>query len=646
MVARAAGSLSQKDNPMLQNIREKFTGWIAAAILALIAVTFVFVGGANFAFIGSNYAAKVDGSEIGLGQFEQAYRDQLQQNPQFAQLPDDLRQTLRRNVLEQLIQQRVIDNYLEEAGYRISNEQLMSMIQQMPDFQVDGRFDMETYRNLLAQNGYEPALFERAQRTTLRRNQLERALRGSAVLSPAAFRRYLNLAGEQRVVAMATLSPDTVSDEIQITDEMITAYYEENPSLYQLPESADVQYVEITRSDVAAAANVSEEEIVEYYEFNKDRYLQDEQRQARHILITFGDDEAAAEERARALLARIEAGEPFEDLARTNSEDTVTAPQGGDLGTLTRTQLPGDLGSAIFAMDEGAVEGPIESEFGFHIVRLDRILEQGPLPLDQVRAELVAELQDQKAETRFRELERQLSDALFDATSIEQLAAAVNGDVMTVEGFTREGGEPLGSDPVIVDAVFDELVLSGDQLSEIVEVDAGRSVVIQVTSHYPATRQPLDEVRDQVVAALRTQQAEALMAARADEMIAAVENGADFAAAAEAIGANAGEPVVMNRNDQEADQFVSVAVFTAPKPTQDDPTLGSTRNGEDGYTVFSIEAVLPGRPESLPVEQRDAGKAQLTDQVGIGEFIAFVQALREDAEVIVNEDALAATDLL
>ena len=105
--------------------------------------------------------------------------------------------------------------------------------------------------------------------------------------------------GEQRIVAMATLSPDTVSDEIEITDEMITAYYDENPSLFQLPESADVQYVEITRSDVAAAANVSEEEIVEYYEFNKDRYLQDEQRQARHILITFGDDEAAAEHLAQ-----------------------------------------------------------------------------------------------------------------------------------------------------------------------------------------------------------------------------------------------------------------------------------------------------------------------------------------------------------
>ena len=102
----------------------------------------------------------------------------------------------------------------------------------------------------------------------------------------------------------------------------------------------------------------------------------------------------------------------------------------------------------------------------------------------------------------------------------------------------------------------------------------------------------------------------------------------------------------MSRDDQQADQFVSAAVFTAVKPTQDDPTIGTTRDGRGGYTVYSVEAVLPGRPEALPVEQRDAGKAQLTDQTGIGEFIAFVQALRENADIIINEDAIAATDLL
>lgn len=631
---------------MLQNIREKFTGWIALAILGLIALTFVFVGGANFAFVGNNYAAKVDGIEIGLGQFEQAYRDVLQQNPQYAALPDNLREQLRRNILEELIQQRVIDNYLNEAGYRISDAQITRLIQQIPDFQSEGKFDIELYRELLAQNGYEPASFERAQRVTLRREQLQRAIRGSAVMSPAAYRRYLNLAGEQRVVRTATLDSAAVNEDVVVTDELITAYYDDNPTLFQLEESADVRYVEILLSDVAMNVDVTEEEIREYYELNGDLYAQEEQRQARHILVAFNDDEAAAEEKATALAARIGAGEPFEDLARTNSDDTLTANQGGDLGMLTRSQLPDELGDAIFDMSEGDVAGPIRTDFGFHVVRLERILEQGSMPLEQVRAEITSDLQDQEAEVLFRELERRLSDALFDAESIEQLATAAGLELKSLDGFTRSGGEPLGTDASIIDAVFDAVVLSGSQLSEIVEVDSGRSLVVAVVAHKPATRQPLEDVRGEVADAVRQQQAEQIMATRADEMIAALESGTDFGEAAAAVGASASEPVLMARSDQEIDQFVSVAVFTALKPSQDEPTTGATRNGDGGFTVYSVEAVLPGRPEALPVEQRDAGKAQLTDQAGVGDFIAFVQALRENAEIIVNDDAVAATDLL
>ena len=631
---------------MLQNIREKFTGWIAISILALIGVTFIFVGGANFAFIGSNYAAKVDDVEIGLGQFEAAYRDELQRNPEYAQLPEDIRVQLRQNILEGLIQQRVIDNYLVEAGYQMGDAQITAMIQQVPEFQVDGKFDLETYRSLLAQNGYEPADFERAQRVSLRREQLQRAIRGSAIMSPAAYRRYLNLAAEQRIVRLATLDPEIAAADLTVTDDMVAAYYDNNPTLYQLPESADVEYVEIQRSDVAQTLTITEQELVEYYEYNQDRYQQDEQRQASHILILFGDDEAAAEATATDLVARIAAGESFEELAKEYSEDGGTSDRGGDLGTLTRTQLPGDLGAAIFSMSEGAIEGPVKSDFGFHVVRLDKILESGPLPLDQVRAELTAELQDQKAENLFLELERKLSDALFDAPDIRALAEAVGVEVKTVSGFTREGGGPLGDDFGVINAIFDEAVLSGEQMSEIIEIDASRSAVFAVTQHRPATRQALDDVRDAVESTLKIQKAEELMAARAEEMLTALEAGADFAEAAAAIGATAEEPVLMSRNMQDADQFISVAVFTAVKPSQEMPTAGSTRNGVGGYTVYSIESVIPGRPEVVPVEQRDQGKLQLTDQIGVGEYVAFMQELRENAEIIINEDALAAPDLL
>jgi peptidyl-prolyl cis-trans isomerase D len=629
---------------MLQNLREKFTGWVAISILALIGFSFIFVG-LNYSFIGQSYAAKVDGVDIGVGQFENAYREQLQANPQFAQLPEQFRQQLRSNILEQLIQQRVIDNYLEEAGYQISDEQVTVMIQRAPDFQVDGKFDLETYRTLLAQAGYDPARFEAAQRVALRREQLQRALRGSALVSPAQYRRYLNLFAEQRVVTTAAISPEVVANDIVVSDEMITAYYDDNPKLYQLPETADVEYVEISRSDVAATVSVSEDDLREYYELNSDRYLQDEQRQARHILVLFGDDENAAEATALDLLARAQAGESFEDLARENSQDGGTAAQGGDLGVLTRTQLPGELGSSIFSMDEGTIEGPVRTDFGFHVIRLERILERGPLPIEQVRGELTAELQEQQAESLFRDLERKLSDALFDATDIQALATAVGSEVKTVAGFTRLGGEPFGTNQAAIDAIFDESLLTGSLLSEIVELDANRSAVFAVTNHKEATRQPLAEVRDAIAEVLHSQQAESLMAEKADQMLAALGAGEEFAAAAESIGATVAAPTAMSRNMEDVDQLIAVAVFTAVKPTEGKPTTGSTRNSDGGFTVFSLDAVIPGRPEAIPLAERDSGKLQLADQSGISDFVAFVQALRANADVVINEDVLAAQDL-
>jgi peptidyl-prolyl cis-trans isomerase D len=629
---------------MLQNIREKFTGWIAISILAVIGLSFVFVG-LNYSFIGNTFAAKVDGVDIGVAQFENAYRDQLQNNPQLAQLPEQFRQQLRSNVLEQLIQQRVIDNYLDEAGYQISDEQVTNMIQRAPDFQVDGKFDIESYRTLLSQIGYEPARFEAAQRQSLRRDQLQRAIRGSALVTPSSYRRYLNLAAEQRVVTMATIDPATVADEVVVTDEMISAYYDDNPTLYQLPETADVEYVEISRNEVAANVSVSEQDLQEYYDLNSDRYLQDEQRQARHILILFGDDEEAAEAKASELAARAKAGDSFEALARDNSQDGGTAPNGGDLGILTRTQLPGELGGSIFSMDEGEIVGPIKTDFGFHVIRLDRILERGPLPLDQVRGELTTELQEQQAESLFRESERKLSDALFDATDIRALAEAAGVEVKSVAGFTRQGGEPIGTSQAAIDAIFDESVLQGGLLSVVVEIDANRSAVFSVTNHVAATRQPLADVRDVIAETLKSEQAESLMSDKANEMLAALEAGQTFAEAAASVGAGSPEPKVMMRDAQDLDQSVAVAVFTALKPAQDKPTTGSTRNQAGGFTVFSLDAVIPGRPESIPLADRDAGRLQLADQSGIGDFVAFVQALRAAAEIGINQDVLAAQDL-
>ena len=633
---------------MLQQIREKFTGWIALAILGLIAVTFVFVGGANFAFMANNYAAEVAGSEITVAEFETAYRNQLAQNPSWAQLPEEFKTQIRQRILELLIRERLVDLYLAEHGYQISDEQLISAIQRVPDFQVDGRFDRETYRAVLLQNGYDPTRFEAAQRQMMRENQLQRAIGATAVVTPADYRRYLNLVGEQRLVSLATFDIESVAEGIEVTDEMVAAYYESNPTLFQTPESADIEYIEIRRDAVARTIDVTEDQLEQYYLENLDRYQQDEQRQARHILILSEDDAEAAEALARDLLARIAAGEDFEALAREYSADGGTAEQGGDLGVLTRTQLPGELGSAIFSMQEGQVEGPVRTDFGYHIVRLDRILEQGPLPLDQVRGELLSELRATRAEDAFRELERQLSDAIFDADDMQAIAEATGLELQEATGFTRSGGEPFDANQAAIDAVFEDSVLNGGMISEVVELDANRSAIFKVKNRNPAARQPLDEVRDEIVAALRDQEARNIVFNRATDLLQALDAGEDFATAAGAAGATVSGPELVSRQDPDVDQAVLFQVFMAKKPGADGPTIGQVANGDGGYTVYAVDAVIPGRPESIPVAERDAGKRQLAQQAGAAAYQAFVEALYRKAQddIEINPDLVAGAGLL
>jgi peptidyl-prolyl cis-trans isomerase D len=625
---------------MLQTIRERLTGGVAAVIMGLILIPFMFFGVQNLPFISNPYAAKVDGSEISMNGFEQTYREQLERNPNLAKLPDEYRVELRRQILDSMVRDRLVDMHLAEKGYQISDKQLMSTIQQVPDFQVDGKFDMETYRTVLLQNNLTPKEFEARQRRAMRVDQLRRAVAATAIVTPAQFRRYLNLVAEQRQVQIATFDLDAAAQKVEVSDEEVEAYYNDNDTLYMTPESADIEMIEANREDVAKSIDVSDDELQTYYESEKSRFLQDEERDARHILIPFGDDKDAARAKAEELLARAKAGEPFADLARTYSKDGGTASNGGDLGPLTRSQLPDALGDAIFSMKEGEIRGPIESQFGYHIVELDKILKRGPLPLAQVRGELLSELRERQSEDSFRELERKMSDALFENPDMQTISEATGLPIQKAAGITRSGGGPIGTNQAAIDAIFDSRVLNDGQISDIVEMDNNRSAIFKVTAHHEAAREPLDAVRDQVVDAVRNEKAKSIVTERADKMLASLAAGEDFAAAGAAAGATVQGPKLVARNDKDLAPTVLTEVFSLKKPAEGKPERGKVPMPDGGYAVYSLDAVIPGRPESIPLSDRDAGKRQLVQQEGAADYRAFVQAMYEKADVVISKDAL------
>lgn len=627
---------------MLQRIRDRITGGYAIAFLALLSVPFLFFG-INYDFTGGAYAAKVDGVEISAAQLQNAYLSELSRfSEQGTDIPANLRPLVRQSVLNNLIRETLVNQYIAEQGYRITDQMVTDAIQRQPDFQVDGRFSRDEYYTWLQQRGLTPTMFEESQRSSLRLQQFQRSMGATAFVTPGEYRRYLNLYREQRRAAVARLDVDAIAEEVEVTDEEVAAHYEEHASEFMTRESVDVRYLLVDRAELREQIEIDEQALTEYYEQSADRYRQDERRQARHILIPFGDDRDAAREQAESLAARAQAGEPFEDLARQYSADGLTAEQGGDLGPMAQSQLPEALAGPVFSMAEGEIEGPIESRFGFHVVKLEGIEAGGPMPLAQVRAELERELRDMEVEQAYQDFERALYDALFDAQDIEQMAEAVGLEIRSAGGITRQGGGPFGGNQAVIDAVFDQTLRGEDTVSDVIELDANRAAVFSVERYHEPARQPLEEVRDLIVARLSRERAETIAEERAAELTAAVRGGADLETAAGELGAEVTPMRLIGRQDAETDPRVLEAIFRAQKPASPDGATVGRADATDGdYVVYALAAVLPGRPESVPQEERDQGKLRLAQEAGIAEYTALVLELERRADIVIAEDALA-----
>ena len=322
---------------MMQAIRERLSGWVAIAIVAVIglalAITFGQTGGGISV---TDYAVRVNGDDISLLRYRQLYQNQINQIQQFypGEIPDGVRSEVRGSVIESLVGGEVVSQYIRDSGYRVGDEALRAHIESIEAFRVGGLFSPVSYEAILASQGMSPVGFEEEQRRALAVQQFQQGVSGSAFYTPTDFRRYLVLEGQKRSAAWIVFDPADYQDTAGIEAPDVQAYYEENPDLFQTQENVLLEYVELSLEDLKAQVAVTEEDALSYYEENRSAYRTEEERQARHILLEIDDerDGAASMELASELRERLAAGEEFAELAREYSDDPGSADQGGDLG--------------------------------------------------------------------------------------------------------------------------------------------------------------------------------------------------------------------------------------------------------------------------------------------------------------------------
>ena len=625
---------------MLQNIRERFTGKFALVVLALICLPFLFFGVPSD-FISADYVAKVNDNKISQAFFENSYRNELlRYDAEGVEVPEEARSFVRENVLNTIINAVLIDIYVDENDIYVSDEFVAKIIQSAPDFLIDGKFSKEVYYSWLNERVLEPSQFEENQRLNMRKSQLERGVRATFFVTPSEYRRYLNLVGEQRAVTIAEIDLSILAEPIELKDEDIETYYSSRVNEFMQSESINFDYIEINKDMMNDMSIINEEEVRQYFEDSKQRFSQEERRQASHILILFGDDENLSEKKAQEALERSKQGESFSELVLEYSDDSGTKEQGGDLGMLTKSQLPGALGDAVFAMDVNEISDLVRTEFGFHVAQLNKKESDGQVPFETVRGELEAELKAQKSDVNFTKIERELSDALFDAVDISILAQDLNFSLNKLEGYNQNGGGVFGANQIVIDALFDAQRNNDFQLSDIIEVDANRSIVFQVKEFKPATVKPIEEVRDQIINDMKFVSAEVLANNIAIKIESLMENDGELESTLAELDSVSLREVIINRLTEDVDFVIQANVFGMKKPLPGNSKVGTVVMQNSNYAVFKFHNHAYGVPEMIPQEERDAARERLNQQSGVSDYTAFVSELQLSAEIEKDEELL------
>lgn len=634
---------------MLQKISDALRGSkiIAYVIVGALAVTFAVwgaVGIVDMDFFGTgSWAARVDGRTIPQDEVGDAWRERQAEWQQRVgtEMGDTEKQLLQDQLLEQFVRQALVEERTQSLGYRVPASRVEEYIRNEPAFQVEGRYDENLALARLAQLGMSPELFKLRIRSDLRNQELPRALTLSDFRTSPEIQRALRLEDEQRELRYIVLPGEKFMAGAAVDDAAVQAWYDKNSARFQTPESVRLQYAELRLGQVAATIQVTESDLQGLYAKNRDRYVETEKRRPSHILIRIeGGDEAAARQLAERVATEARApGADFAALARKYSKDVGSAQQGGELGWSERGTFVGPFDEAVFAMQDGEIRGPVKSDFGFHVIRLDGIRPSRTKTYEEAHDELDAEFRRDRAADLFAEREDQAHRRLEQpGVDLTALAGELGLSLGEVAQFQRgSGGAPLGADPVLEEVVFSDAVLNQGGIGGPVALGDESFVLVHVLEHRKAALRPLAEVREQVVAALREEHGAEAARAAAEAAARRIEAGESLEAVARAAGVTAEPARFVGRTDPAVPAQVVREAFAMPRPQAGRPVVRAIPTDSGGAAVVVFSQVRQAPAEAAgDAQQRAERVMQWAGRSGSGDTMAYIAELRRRAKVEKN----------
>lgn len=620
---------------MLQAFRDNLKGTLAIFVVGLMMIPFALFG-IDSLFLqdhSAGKAAKVNGEAIAEAELIRAVQIQKQQLLQRfgEQAPLDLisDENLREPVLNRLINRELLRQAAVDGKMTISEAEINQLITSTPEFQQNGRFSPEMYTFLLRNMGYTPLGYKQLLTEDVLVNQHASGLSASAFTTDSDIRLLTALTQQTRSFYYLTLPADSVADEISVTEAEIEAYYQANQAQFMLPERVSVEYIDLSLDELAANIEIDADAVKAQYEQNMSEHQSGIQRHAAHILVEDGEDAAA---RIEEVQRRLDAGEEFAAVAAELSDDLGSKTFGGDVGTTDGSAFEPAFEAGLAALAIGEVSGPVVTSAGTHFIKLLDQEETTPPGFDDVREEIEESLVRAEAEATFVQLLEALPEATYNASSLVDAGKNLGIEAKVSPLFDRSGGGGVLSNNQVLATIFSDEVLEGLP-SGVIDLSDNHVVVVQLKQHRQAEMQPLTEVTAEIERIVTRQKADALLTAKADELIAELDKGKTLEALAEEQGLEWQVKADVQRNDRSVDPELLTYVFALPKPQGSKPVNTSMILPEGDAVVAQLTVVSAGKMPELDSAQLAAVKQRLAQDMGDAELSTYQDSLRAAAKI-------------
>ena len=623
---------------MLEAIRAHSQGWLAKLILTLIAVPFALFGiDAYLKNAGSDAAvAKVAGSSVSVVEYRnamQSLRNKMQSEGQKDLSLLDTPQA-RLTVLNRLINTRLLNAEAQDSKFKISNEQLSEFVITLPEFQQNGKFSQEVYDKLLTQNQMTPSKFENMMRGELVTQQVRDGIPPLAFATKAVEDRAIKTELQQREVTIAEIKSADFISQVKVDDAEVKAYYEKHKDKFQVPEQVKLEFVRFSANDLIMKMQVTEEDSKRFYNENAAKFQGDEKRRASHILIGFGpgatpEAKAQAKKKAEEILAEVKKNPAkFAELAKKNSQDPGSAEKGGDLGMFGRGAMVKAFEEAAYSMKPGQVSDLVQSEFGFHIIKLTEISGQAQ-SYESLKPQIRAELMYQKALAKFSEEAENFNNLVYEQSSSLKPAADNYGlQVQKTDWVSAADGAKFFKNDKLMSLVFSNEVLNDKRNTEAVEVANNTLVAARVVEHKAAAPRSFDEVKAGITDFLKIEKASKLAIDKGNAALASLKQN-------QAVSNIDWIPAVTvdRKNAQGLTELTMSNVFKID--TTKLPAYTGVSDSKKGFLLIKVVAVHDADEDTVKAASADY-KAALTAEYGA----AYIATLKTKNKVSVNQRLL------